>query len=567
MARTFLEGLASGFQSQIPNILAARQRREAEEKRTKEALAELKARYPQLFEEFAASRATLKDSPIIPQEDPSGIPPLPMTQEQAAAAPQQTIPFDESTLTMGDISGLMGRFARERDESQRLAAEQRSESQRLAAEQRAAARAAELAKDKEEANRKLALDRARQGYATSAALREASEEEALRRGVPITTLQPSVTGGELKDLTGLLAQTGVQEFKAERAMGLAGEQIQAEKEAKQKQEAKNTNTRNYILNELGGLKPDTDQLNALGLSDLPEDQRQDIINKLEVRYAIKREGEKITPSVAVSDLKKTLSGNPVNKKTGLPYSKYLGDGFWKTQEGIAISKNPVVAEWVNRRISQGEDVPHPANILKTISEETSSAASIKKLQDETAVLNAVSELNSGLSEDAVREGLTTPKQKALFDKAATALKAGAEESKMMTAGRWAEMTSYLDNSLTSVGTDPNLVALVNIGGGQRVTVPLYRVKVTVDGDGNAFREVVPAPLSIINKLPPAQQEKLKKAIRDEEKLPDTGDVNLGEPQQLKSGNELFLIQPFRGNPLPNANTPNPFQTPMPPLPQ
>ena len=555
MARTFIEGLASGFQSQIPNILAARQRREAEEKRTKEALAELKARYPQLFEEFAASRATLKDSPIIPQEDPSGIPPLPMTQEQAAAAPQQTIPFDESTLTMGDISGLMGRFARERDESQRLAAEQR-----------AAARAEELAKNKEEANRKLALERARQGYATSAALREASEEEALRRGVPITTLQPSVTGGEPKDLTGLLAQTGVQEFKAERAMGLAGEQIQAEKEAKQKQEAKNANTKNYILNELGGLEPDTNQLNALGLSDLPEDQRQDIINKLEVRYAIKREGEKITPSVAVSDLKKTLSGNPVNKKTGLPYSKYSGDGFWKTQEGIAISKNPVVAEWVNRRISQGEDVPHPANILKTISEETSSAASIKKLQDETAVLNAVSELNSGLSEDAVREGLATPKQKALFDKAATALKAGAEETKMMTAGRWAEITSYLDNSLTSVGTDPNLVALVNIGGGQRVTVPLYRVKVTVDGDGNAFREVVPAPLSIINKLPPAQQEKLKKAIRDEEKLPDAGDVNWGEPQKLKSGND-YIIQPSRGNPLPNANTPNPFQNPMPPLPQ
>ena len=106
MARTFLEGLASGFQSQIPNILAARQRREAEEKRTKEALAELKARYPQLFEEFAASRATIKDSPIIPQEDPSGIPPLPMTQEQAAAAPQQTIPFDESTLGIGDITAF-----------------------------------------------------------------------------------------------------------------------------------------------------------------------------------------------------------------------------------------------------------------------------------------------------------------------------------------------------------------------------------------------------------------------------------------------------------------------------
>jgi hypothetical protein len=461
--------------------------------------------------------------------------------------------------SLGDVAGLSRLLSRQQRQQDIFDSEARQE-------QRAAARAAELAKDKEEANRKLALDRARQGYATSAALREASEEEALRRGVPITTLQPSVTGGEPKDLTGLLAQTGVQEFKAERAMGLAGEQIQAEKEAKQRQEAKNTNTRNYILNELGGLKPDTDQLNALGLSDLPKDQRQDLINKLEVRYAIKREGEKITPSVAVSDLKKTLSGNPVNKKTGLPYSKYSGDGFWETQEGIAISKTPVVAEWVNRRISQGEDVPHPANILKTISEETSSAASIKKLQDETAVLNAVSELNSGLSEDAVREGLTTPKQKALFDKAATALKAGAEESKMMTAGRWAEITSYLDNSLTSVGTNPNLVALVNIGGGQRVTVPLYRVKVTVDKDGNAFREVVPAPLSIINKLPPAQQEKLKKAIRDEERLPDTGDVNWGEPQKLKSGNDL-LIQPFRGNPLPNANTPTPFQNPMPPLPQ
>jgi hypothetical protein len=138
MARTFLEGLASGFQSQIPNILAARQRREAEEKRTKEALAELKARYPQLFEEFAASRATLKDSPIIPQEDPSGIPPLPMTQEQAAAAPQQTIPFDESTLTMGDISGLMGRFARQREEAQYEKEKQYREDQAAAGRERLA---------------------------------------------------------------------------------------------------------------------------------------------------------------------------------------------------------------------------------------------------------------------------------------------------------------------------------------------------------------------------------------------------------------------------------------------
>ena len=138
MARTFLEGLASGFRSQIPNILAARQRREAEEKRTKEALAELKARYPQLFEEFAASRATLKDSPIIPQEDPSGIPPLPMTQEQAAAAPQQTIPFDESTLTMGDISGLMGRFAREREEAQYEKEKQYREDQAAAGRERLA---------------------------------------------------------------------------------------------------------------------------------------------------------------------------------------------------------------------------------------------------------------------------------------------------------------------------------------------------------------------------------------------------------------------------------------------
>lgn len=140
MARTFLEGLASGFQSQIPNILAARQRREAEEKRTKEALAELKARYPQLFEEFAASRATLKDSPIIPQEDPSGIPPLPMTQEQAAAAPQQTIPFDESTLTMGDISGLMGRFARQREEAQYEKEKKYREDQAAAGRERLAQR-------------------------------------------------------------------------------------------------------------------------------------------------------------------------------------------------------------------------------------------------------------------------------------------------------------------------------------------------------------------------------------------------------------------------------------------
>lgn len=125
MARTFLEGLAGGLEKSIPLIVAARQRQKAEEdkkeaeaKRTAEALSELKARYPQLFEEFAASRATLKDSPIIPQEDPSGIPPLPMTQEQAAAAPQQTIPFDESTLGIGDIKGLMGRFARQREEAQ-----------------------------------------------------------------------------------------------------------------------------------------------------------------------------------------------------------------------------------------------------------------------------------------------------------------------------------------------------------------------------------------------------------------------------------------------------------------
>ena len=122
MARTFLEGLAGGLEKSIPLIVAARQRQKAEEdkkeaeaKRTAEALSELKARYPQLFEEFAASSATTKDEPVVAQE---GVPPLPMAQGQAAAAPQQTIPFDESTLGVGDIKGLMGRFARQREEAQ-----------------------------------------------------------------------------------------------------------------------------------------------------------------------------------------------------------------------------------------------------------------------------------------------------------------------------------------------------------------------------------------------------------------------------------------------------------------
>lgn len=122
MARTFIEGLAGALEKSIPLIVAARQRQKAEEdkkeeeaKRTAEALSELKARYPQLFEEFAASSATTKDKPVVAQE---GVPPLPMAEGQAAAAPQQTIPFDESTLGMGDIKGLMGRFARQREEAQ-----------------------------------------------------------------------------------------------------------------------------------------------------------------------------------------------------------------------------------------------------------------------------------------------------------------------------------------------------------------------------------------------------------------------------------------------------------------
>ena len=143
MARTFLEGLAGGLEKSIPLIVAARQRqkdeedkKEAEAKRTAEALSELKARYPQLFEEFAASSATTKDEPVVAQE---GVPPLPMAEGQAAAPqPQQTIPFDESTLGMGDIRGLMGLFARKREEAQYEKEKQYGEDQAAAGRERLA---------------------------------------------------------------------------------------------------------------------------------------------------------------------------------------------------------------------------------------------------------------------------------------------------------------------------------------------------------------------------------------------------------------------------------------------
>ena len=142
MARTFLEGLAGGLEKSIPLIVAARQRQKAEEdkkeeeaKRTAEALSELKARFPQLFEEFAASSTTTKDKPVVAQE---GVPPLPMAEGQAAATPQQTIPFDESTLTMGDIKGLMGRFARQREEAQYEKEKQYREDQAAAGRERLA---------------------------------------------------------------------------------------------------------------------------------------------------------------------------------------------------------------------------------------------------------------------------------------------------------------------------------------------------------------------------------------------------------------------------------------------
>ena len=143
MARTFLEGLAGGLEKSIPLIVAARQRQKAEEdkkeaeaKKTAEALSELKARYPQLFEEFAASSATTKDKPVVAQE---GVPPLPMAEGQAAAPqPQQTIPFDESTLGIGDIKGLMGRFARQREEAQYEKEKQYREDQAAAGRERLA---------------------------------------------------------------------------------------------------------------------------------------------------------------------------------------------------------------------------------------------------------------------------------------------------------------------------------------------------------------------------------------------------------------------------------------------
>jgi len=142
MARTFLEGLAGGIEKSIPLIVAARQRQKAEEdkkeeeaKRTAEALSELKARYPQLFEGFAASSATTKDEPVVAQE---GVPPLPMAEGQAAATPQQTIPFDESNLGVGDIKGLMGRFARQREEAQYEKEKQYREDQAAAGRERLA---------------------------------------------------------------------------------------------------------------------------------------------------------------------------------------------------------------------------------------------------------------------------------------------------------------------------------------------------------------------------------------------------------------------------------------------
>lgn len=165
MARTFLEGLAGGLEKSIPLIVAARQRQKAEEdkkeaeaKRTAEALSELKARYPQLFEEFAASSATTKDEPVVAQE---GVPPLPMAQGQAAAPqPQQTIPFDESTLGMGDIRGLMGLFARQREEAQYEEEKQYGEGQAEAGRERLAQQAQMDKFERALGNRSQTLSRA-----------------------------------------------------------------------------------------------------------------------------------------------------------------------------------------------------------------------------------------------------------------------------------------------------------------------------------------------------------------------------------------------------------------------
>ena len=165
MARTFLEGLAGGLEKSIPLIVAARQRqkdeedkKEAEAKRTAEALSELKARYPQLFEEFAASSATTKDEPVVAQE---GVPPLPMAEGQAAAPqPQQTIPFDESTLGAGDIKGLMGLFARQREEAQYEEEKQYREGQAEAGRERLAQQAQMDKFERALGNRSQTLSRA-----------------------------------------------------------------------------------------------------------------------------------------------------------------------------------------------------------------------------------------------------------------------------------------------------------------------------------------------------------------------------------------------------------------------
>ena len=554
MARTFLEGLAGGLEKSIPLIVAARQRQKAEEdkkeaeaKRTAEALSELKARYPQLFEEFAASSATTKDEPVVAQE---GVPPLPMAQGQAAAAPQQTIPFDESTLGVGDIKGLMGRFARQREEAQYEKEKQYREN-----------------KDAEERER-LAQKQLTSKFERALGNRSQTLSKAALSGVDAPLQSPSQMVTEALLAAGSLPLDQRESLTRDYEAGVADLGVQVDKSVfdQQKKREERADFRGAFANAEGRFRTMLENKEG-GVSDDDIDTVRSALAKVypnldesRISEAIESAAEIVAPEFPIPKISinqrvlEKLQSNPLHV-TG----PNIRDYDLNSKEVDSLAKSPKLMSHLDRYRKENQGQVPPLNDI--LSGKLGQEQAIRDLKDQREqdrmegnaleleyfdLQNVMS--NAGVSaarkNSAMANASAEVRQMYFLDQAKKRYEDGVaanadEESQIKRYKEMANMSAGLTGSSMSVGQAP-----IDPSTG----LPKWQFflsKSYLQGSGEPAAvsvEVIPAPTSIIQLTPTErdlmqkQQDDLTKALQP--KLPTSGSV-----KTININNNQIQVQP------------------------
>lgn len=509
MARTFLEGLAGGLEKSIPLIVAARKRRQEEEakekakkERTAIALAELKARYPQLFEEFAASQATLKDSPIVPQEDPSGIPPLPNTEAQAAAAPQQTIPFDEATLSLGDIAGLMGRFGRDQSIAEKMSDEARRDAQYISRlkEQRTydEMREAEALERQREAEVNRRLDAALRSKRSDA---EAGISRAIAAGVKAE--EDSIETQMAEQMAQLPSFRGGGGFSDE-----AGALI-SQLESGAAQSSRNLSRRIFEKNKADEEKAEIDrraaEIKSLG-REILLGVRRGSIRDIEEAMAVYHDtlgmpSESVqlyfdaAQKTKLSDVGEESLLSVFNSPIGQRASSGVHNYPPKSKQRAELVATPELALFAENLVLSGRPLP-PLPELKEMYSRTGTRKKVgSDLNVSKAVLNYLSDGESAFT------GLT-PTEKALAQIRVTNLKTGEELQGIKNAAEWNEVISS-GQAIPSTMFSHHAADALPTRVGRKTSVPLWVLAPVFDKDNKRFWDrpfdAVPAKPSILGR--------------------------------------------------------------------